>query len=66
MAEGLHMAHITHYQVIRNTDTGELATAVETAIHDGWQPFGSVAVAAGGQGVPVFVQPIVKYAEWFR
>ena len=62
----LHQPPVTHYNVEVSGDLTALRQAVETAIHDGWQPFGSLVAAPSPDGGPVYAQPMVKYAEWFR
>ena len=62
----LHQPHVTHYNIESEADLIALRQAVETAIHDGWQPYGSLAVSLSPEGDPVYLQPMVKYAEWFR
>ncbi len=62
----LHQPHVTHYNIVTETDVTKLRQAVETAIHEGWQPYGSLAVHPGPDGGTVYSQPMVQYAEWFR
>lgn len=39
---------------------------VEAALHDGWQPFGSLAISPRGDGYrAVYAQAVVKYADRF-
>jgi hypothetical protein len=65
MTKAAHLAHITHFQIVSDPDPEKLQTRVEAAIHDGWQPFGSLAVDRWDSGVS-YIQPMVQYAEWYR
>ncbi len=64
MSQGTHLPHITNYKLVAAGKPEELGTKVDAAIHDGWQPYGSMAIEQGGESV-VYVQPVVKYAEWY-
>ncbi len=66
MTVGLHLAHVTNYRIISDADGAALARKIEEEIHNGWQPFGSLAISEGKDGEQFFAQPVVKYAEWFR
>ena len=57
--------HITSYKCVSVSELGQLQKAVETEIHNGWQPYGSL-LAAGGGDEARFVQPMVRYAEFHR
>jgi len=63
MTSEAHPPHITHYRVVSELDLDRLHLEVETAIHNGWQPFGSLAVNRTDEGV-YFAQPIVRYADF--
>jgi len=39
-----HQYHITEYQILTAKEPIELSNKVEKAIHNGWQPFGSLAL----------------------
>ena len=58
-------SHIANYQIVVARDTDGLRYEVETAIHNGWQPFGSLVVDQGKDGVS-YLQPMVKYAALGR
>ena len=56
--------HITDYDLLTDEDPKALAKHVETAIHDGWQPFGSPCVSPRGDGYgAAYAQGIVRDAE---
>ncbi len=64
MDRSSHLPHITSYSLAQASEPRELAKKIEAAIHDGWQPYGSIAVTHAENGTE-FVQPIVRYAEWY-
>ncbi len=64
MNQSSHPPHITSYSLVHASEPQELATSVDAAIHDGWQPYGSIAINHLKDGTE-FVQPMVKYAEWY-
>ncbi len=66
MTVGLHLAHVTNYRIVADANDAALARKIEEEIHNGWQPFGSLAMGEGPDGERLFSQPVVKYAEWFR
>ena len=56
------MFKILEYKLVRNGDVRMFTEEVNQLIKEGWQPFGSVAVA--GLGGTVFqAQAMVKYGE---
>lgn len=56
--------HITDYGVLTDEDPVALGRKVETAIHDGWQPHGSLSVSPRGDGFSaLWAQAVVKLAE---
>jgi len=58
--------HITDYAILSNEDSRVLEKKVSAAIHDGWQPFGSLGVIPRGDGfAAIFAQPMVKYTDHF-
>lgn len=58
--------HITDYAILSNEDSRVLEKKVTAAIHDGWQPLGSLCISPRGDGfAAVFAQPMVKYADRF-
>jgi len=65
MASAVHMPHITHYKCVSATEMEKLQVEVETEIHNGWQPYGSLAAIGSGEDVN-FVQALVRYAELSR
>lgn len=65
MTNAAHMPHITHYKCVSAAELEKLQTDVETEIHNGWQPYGFLAAIGGGEDVS-FVQPMVRYAEFYR
>jgi len=65
MASAVHMPHITHYKCVRAPELEKLQVEVETEIHNGWQPYGSLAAIGSGEDVN-FVQAMVRYAELYR
>jgi hypothetical protein len=59
---------ITEYKIVKSNYTeSELERDVNTAISDGWQPWGQPAVALSSNGA-LYVQAVVKYSshpdEW--
>ena len=65
MAQGVHPPHVTNYQILSEATADRLAAAVETQIHNGWQPFGPMQIGNGADGA-VLMQPMVRYAEFYR
>ena len=65
MAQTAAHPHITSHRIVSEQDPMKLGGVVDSAIHNGWQPHGSLAVHDAAEGV-VYSQPRVKYAEWFR
>lgn len=63
MTQATHLPHITHYRIVSGSDAAQLHADVEAAIHNGWQPFGSLSVDRADGGV-TYIQPVVRYAEW--
>jgi len=58
--------HVTDYHILSHEDPAALSKLVETAIHDGWQPVGSLCVSPRGDGfASVWAQAVVKYADRF-
>lgn len=66
------MKKITHYMVASATSVDTINETVTNLLKLGWQPFGNLAVeqvkppsAAAAQKPmqPIFMQPLVKYAE---
>jgi hypothetical protein len=56
------MFKILEYKLVRNSDLRLFTEEVNQLIKEGWQPFGSVAVA--GLGAAVFqAQAMVKYGQ---
>ncbi len=57
--------HVTEYAVVTESTAEALSAHMMRAIHEGWQPWGSVTVgpAPDGDGM-VYAQPVVRYAEW--
>lgn len=60
-----HQYHITEYQILTGKEPIELSTKVEKAIHNGWQPFGSLAVnnstVDSGVDASTYVQAVIKF-----
>ena len=56
--------HVSHYTVVAEAAAELLARNVETAIRNGWQPWGSMSVSEK-EGAPLFLQVMVKYADRF-
>ena len=61
-----HIPHVTNYRILTDKAADRLSAQVETAIHNGWQPWGPLTVAAGGAAAPVYSQAVVQQSEWFR
>lgn len=58
--------HITNYAVLTHEDAQVLGQNIEAAIHEGWQPYGSLCVSPRGEGfAAIYSQAIVKYADRF-
>ncbi len=59
------MTTIIDYMIIEEADVSDLQRQVKDKIKQGWQPFGSLQVAApvlhGGKVLPCFIQPVVIY-----
>jgi hypothetical protein len=65
MNHAVTFPHVTDYWVLRSTDPDELDSRVVTAIHNGWQPYGTLVLDHAGDET-WYVQPMVRYAEWRR
>jgi len=56
---------IEGYRLIR-VDANELSKAVQSAITDGWQPYGNASFIESWNGISKYIcayQPIVKYVN---
>ena len=60
------MKQIKEYYVVSDYDVVKFTEGINHMINLGWQPFGNVAVNPPlTSGAPsLFVQPMVKYAEF--
>lgn len=65
MTQTAPLPHISDYQIVIESDPIGLGAKVDLAIHNGWQPHGSLAVNHTSDGA-IYAQPMVKYAELFR
>ena len=64
MKDGSH--HVTNYRILLDEEPEALGRLVEAAIHDGWQPYGSLCLSPRGDGFrSVYSQAVVKYADRF-
>jgi hypothetical protein len=64
-----HQAHISDYRILLKNDPHALTSAVMSAIHEGWQPWGAVFKAGSGGETgagEAFCQAVVRYSEWYR
>ena len=56
--------HITEYRILTGKEPRELSTKVENAIHNGWQPFGSLTVSNSAEELGVtaviYAQAVIK------
>ena len=70
MSHASHQPHVTNYKILSDHTADRLSAQVESAIHNGWQPWGPLNVNGGaGDTDPaavVFCQAIVRQAEWYR
>ncbi|MBM1219646.1 DUF1737 domain-containing protein [Ponticoccus sp. SC2-23] len=57
--------HVSHYSILSDAKAEALSRLVETAIHNGWQPWGAMSTTEQ-DGAPLYVQAMVKYADRFR
>ncbi len=61
-----HPPHVTNYRILSDSGPDRLSAQVETAIHNGWQPWGPLTVVGGGEAAPVYSQAVVQQSEWYR
>ena len=61
-----HLQHVTEYKILTQEDPAILGQKVEAAIHDGWQPYGSLCLSPRSDGFrSSYSQALVKYADRF-
>ena len=65
-----HHPHITSYRILSGDTIDRLSTQVETAIHNGWQPYGPMNIGPSADPAPggsaVYCQAMVQQSEWYR
>ena len=55
------MQQIVEYQLIRVSDDESLTKAINEAIRDGWQPFGSPSAYDDDHARTILMQAVVRY-----
>jgi hypothetical protein len=52
---------VVEYHVVRGTNITQLSLNMNTAINDGFQPIGGVAIGVNGAGDALLLQAVGKY-----
>ncbi len=65
-----HQPHVTNYRILSDQTAQRLSALVETAIYNGWQPWGPLningVIDTANPGDVVYSQAMVQQSEWFR
>lgn len=60
------MSKTTEYQIVESSEADRLVPLVQSAIKQGWEPIGGVAVALGGSEYPdVWAQAMIRTPSSF-
>lgn len=61
---------VINYMILSEYEASRLGKQVESAIHEGWQPFGHLTVANHLSNMDgktaTYSQALVKHAAWFQ